>query len=263
MVASDFRKEAREKLEGKWGKVALLTLVYFVFDLFVAYIMRHTLGFLNFVVSVLYYVVNIPIAYGLVMTFLKLFKGEDVGYFDCFTVGFDNFSRSWSVVWHTILKILVPVILFVVSYVLIFSAVTVFAASYFSSYYRYGYTSASISGTGVALLVVGIVLLIVSSIWLTVKSYYYSLSQLIAMENPEKTPKEAVEESRKLMEQKRWKLFCLQFSFIGWAILAVLTFGIGMLWLLPYMQFATIAFYKNALGSKEAVVQEPVQNTEE
>ena len=47
------------------------------------------------------------------------------------------------------------------------------------------------------------------------------------------------------MTGKRGKLFCLQFSFIGWAILATLTLGIGFLWLIPYIQFATISFYKS------------------
>ena len=28
MVSSDFRKEAREKLDGKWGKGACITLAY-------------------------------------------------------------------------------------------------------------------------------------------------------------------------------------------------------------------------------------------
>lgn len=33
-------------------------------------------------------------------------------------------------------------------------------------------------------------------------------------------------------------------SFIGWALLAALTFGIGNLFLNPYMQAANAAFYR-------------------
>lgn len=76
-----------------------------------------------------------------------------------------------------------------------------------------------------------------------VKSYAYSMSGFILEENPEMTPKEAVEVSQRMMRGNKWRLFCLQLSFIGWAILSVLFFGIGMLWLRPYMNAAITAFY--------------------
>ena len=89
------------------------------------------------------------------------------------------------------------------------------------------------------------ILFIVSSILMATRSYYYALSYFIAFENPSMTSKECVLKSKELMIGNRGKLFCLQFSFIGWAILATFTFGIGFLWLIPYMQFATISFYKS------------------
>ena len=51
--------------------------------------------------------------------------------------------------------------------------------------------------------------------------------------------------------EKRGKLFCLQLSFIGWAILVACTLGIGYLWLVPYIQLAIIAFYKFVCGKNE------------
>lgn len=41
------------------------------------------------------------------------------------------------------------------------------------------------------------------------------------------------------------KLFLLDLSFIGWAILCIFTFGIGLLFLKPYMQVAHAAFYED------------------
>ena len=55
------------------------------------------------------------------------------------------------------------------------------------------------------------------------------------------------------MNGKKWKLFCLHFSFIGWAILSVLTFGIGFLFLMPYMQASITAFYEDAYNSYQQV----------
>lgn len=46
-----------------------------------------------------------------------------------------------------------------------------------------------------------------------------------------------------MMAGNKWRLFCLQFSFIGWQILCILSLGIGFLWLTPYMNAATAAFY--------------------
>ena len=50
------------------------------------------------------------------------------------------------------------------------------------------------------------------------------------------------------------------------AILACLTLGIGMLWLIPYIQVSTVAFYDNLIGNKkdesdtdETVAENPIQ----
>ena len=43
----------------------------------------------------------------------------------------------------------------------------------------------------------------------------------------------------------KWRLFVLQLSFLGWDILASLSFGIGNLWLTPYKNATYAAFYKD------------------
>lgn len=256
MISSDFRKEAREKLTGKWGKIALITLIYMVIAIILNYFDNHTDGFANLIISIFTIVINVPIIYGLTMTFFKLFNDENVEFFDFLKDGFNNFSRSWNVAWSVFVKLLAPFILLIVSYILM----AIGGAGSFIAYFNNSSTTAS--GALLGLAVIGVILAIVSYVWLLVKSYYYQLTSLIAIENPEMSSKDAVEESKKLMEGKRWKLFCLQFSFIGWAILAALTLGIGMLWLTPYIEFAVISFYKHTLGNKETVIEEPVQTNE-
>ena len=76
-----------------------------------------------------------------------------------------------------------------------------------------------------------------------IKSYAYSMSGFILTENPEMTAKEAMQVSEKMMVGNKWRLFCLQISFIGWQFLCVLSLGIGFLWLKPYMNAAIAAFY--------------------
>ena len=55
----------------------------------------------------------------------------------------------------------------------------------------------------------------------------------------------ALKESWNLMRSKRLKLFLLQLSFIGWAILSVLTLFIGFIFLAPYTQTSYAKFYDN------------------
>lgn len=77
-----------------------------------------------------------------------------------------------------------------------------------------------------------------------IAAYSYAMTEFILAEQPDLTASEAIARSKKMMEGNRWRLFCLQFSFIGWRILCAFTLGIGNLWLNPYIQTATAAFYR-------------------
>ena len=74
--------------------------------------------------------------------------------------------------------------------------------------------------------------------------YAYSMAPYIMVENPELSAKEAMKASKELMKGNKWRLFCLSFSFIGWDILAALSFGIGHIVLCPYVEAAGAAFYR-------------------
>ena len=238
MVSSDFRKEAREKLSGKWGKAACITLAYvFIFAIlgFIEGLFSDTIEAL---LSIVVTIIDVPLALGLIISLVKLFNNEDVKAFDFLSSGFNNFGKSWCILWNMIKKLIFPIISLAISYIII--SIGMF------QYLRWPILhKSSTLFIPTSLIIIGFILLIASLIWNITKSYYYQLSYLISAEKPELSAKEAVEESEKLMAGKRGKLFCLQFSFIGWAILATLTLGIGFLWLIPYIQFATISFYKS------------------
>ena len=76
-----------------------------------------------------------------------------------------------------------------------------------------------------------------------IKSYSYSMSGFIMDENPEISAREAMEVSMEMMRGNKWRLFCLDLSFLGWGILCLFTLGIGLLWLEPYMNATMAAFY--------------------
>ena len=82
-------------------------------------------------------------------------------------------------------------------------------------------------------------------------AYGYAMTPYILLENPEMTANEAITKSKELMHGNRWRLFCLEISFIGWALLAaLLTLGIGVLWLKPYMETSFAAFYREIKAEK-------------
>ena len=57
-------------------------------------------------------------------------------------------------------------------------------------------------------------------------------------------------ESKRLMRGNKWRLFCLQLSFLGWLLLGCLTLGIGLLWVYPYQSAAEAAFYLEITGRR-------------
>ncbi|WPC44572.1 DUF975 family protein [Clostridium sp. JS66] len=84
-----------------------------------------------------------------------------------------------------------------------------------------------------------------------IAGYRYSMAFYILNDNPEIGAYEALSRSKEMMVGYKWKLFCLYFSFFGWAILSCLTLGIGLLWLIPYINTSIANFYENLKNASE------------
>ena len=78
-----------------------------------------------------------------------------------------------------------------------------------------------------------------------IKSYSYAMTPYILKDNPEMKNNAAIEESMRMMDGHKLELFLLDLSFIGWALLSILTCCIGFLWLVPYMNMARVNFYED------------------
>lgn len=233
-VASDFRELARRALSGKWGSAVLTTLVASILG---ADIMVNggssTSGITNSVTNV----VN---------------RGN----------GDSSYNGILSTMSITSLTYILGAMMAIVTVLIVVGLVQYVIGSFVSlGLIQYNldlidgkdvefgqiFSKASMFGKAFWLrLRMGIftflwtLLLIIPGI---IKSYAYSMSGFIMAENPEMTAKEARKVSEKMMAGNKWRLFCLQFSFIGWQLLCILSLGIGFLWLTPYMNAATAAFY--------------------
>ncbi len=226
MTAKETRAQAREALSGQWGKTILFFVIYFI----VTFVLSRVLIYIPFVGIVVETIISVPLAIGFTSTLIKIKRKEDFGYFDFINVAIEMFGKSWGVVGHTILKMLVPVISLVASIIIM---------------------SIGFSGFSIFMTVLGTILYLAALVWTITKGYLYALTSAILADNEGMPTLDIVEKSETLMNGNRMKLFLLSLSFIGWGILATLTFGIGLIWLVPYMAIAQICFYDNLIGNAE------------
>ncbi len=83
-----------------------------------------------------------------------------------------------------------------------------------------------------------------------IKCFSYAMTPYILIEHPEMSVNKAIDESIYLMDGHKFDYFYLGLSFIGWIILSILSFGIGFIWLIPYMQTTMAAFYADLKKEK-------------
>lgn len=242
MSSSEIRVKAREILTGKWGKVAIIMLIQGAIMYGAQLVSNFTGGILSIAVTIC----SVPIEYGLYMSFMKIRKNENVDYGDFLKDGFKNFGRSWGIVGNTLLKMWPLILSYVVSIIILVVGIILIAAGSENA-------EDGIMITGIILTAISIIALYVSIIWMVIRGLLYSLANYIAIDKPEISTKEAVEESSKLMSGNRGKFFILGLSFIGWGILCIFTLGIGALWLTPYVTFSEIVFYEMLKGKTDTV----------
>ena len=93
-----------------------------------------------------------------------------------------------------------------------------------------------------------------------VKSYSYSMMYYIMADDPTISANDAITKSRQMMNGNKWRLFCLDFSFIGWYLLSTLTLGLLLIIVVPYHQTARAEFY-DSLVHKPAPEQNLLENS--
>ena len=96
-------------------------------------------------------------------------------------------------------------------------------------------------------------LLIVPGIIAAIK---YSQAFYLLRDNPDMQGGEAINESKRLMDGYKGEYFYLSLSFLGWALLCLLTLGIGFFWLAPYMQATFSFFYEKRIEEDKAALIE-------
>lgn len=206
---SEIRRQARESLRDNWGQPVLAT---FIFMLIMGVVQApDILGAILFEGSVLFPLITIvlallilPLSYGYAVMFIDFIRGDKNEMTSKMFSGFQNFSRSFGVMFMVGLYTFLWALL---------------------------------------LIVPGII-----------KGYSYMMTYYIAKDNPDMSIDECINASMKMMDGNKWRLFKLHFSFIGWGLLCLLTLGLGLLLLYPYVYTAQAHFYEE-LKAEQATVQ--------
>lgn len=84
-----------------------------------------------------------------------------------------------------------------------------------------------------------------------IKSISYSQTMYILKDCPELSFNAAIERSMAMMEGHKWGCFKLYLSFIGWVLLAIVTLGIALFWVAPYMSATFANYYEQVKAEYE------------
>ncbi len=162
------------------------------------------------------------------LTVASLFRYFNGSYLKCVAVGLLNTLLSWACalpVWIASALGILLLIPAVASPVLCFALASI-------------------------LFCIGGIATVFLSFWV---AFSYRFSYLILAEYPEIGAVDAMRNSRILMKGNKWRLFCLEFSFIGWYLLAACcTCGLGVLVVNPYCEVAETEFYSDLTRRDQA-----------
>ena len=218
MFASDYRRIARFSLEGNWGPSIIAGLIASLLGGLVVGssgidldIDTDTLRNIQFNFPTLFEAIKALLIGSVVINLVHLFVGcaVRIGYCTYLLKQHDRQERSYK--------------------------------DLFSHFNIYG-SALSLALLEGILVALWTLLLIIPGI---IARYSYAMAPFIMAENPDLTATQAIKLSKEMMKGNKWRLCCLELSFIGWALLSVLTLGIGELFLIPYTSAARAAFYRS------------------
>lgn len=214
----DLTAAARAGLAGNWGKSIGVCIIYIVLVAGISWV--------PLAAWLLQLILSAPLVVGLHIFFLAVVRRQPASLGQLFE-GFSRFGTSWCAymlvcliifAWMIPFIVLIaPLIWFVHPDPSIFPVYTVWA-------------------------LVALVILSASAFLILLQMRYYLVLYIVA-DDPSVRASQAVRRSVVLMRDNYWRLGLLWLRFIGWQLLCILTLGIGLIWLVPYMSAATATFY--------------------
>ena len=199
----EYRAQAREALQNRWGEAAIVSLIILLAALIIATpsFIAEWAGSITTLLSVLV----LPLQYAYYISLLERTRGNEEE--------LTHYTFQYTI--------------------------------------NHAYANTRFLVAGLFIMLISMVAAIFTlGIGAIVVKYMYSMVPYLLHDYPELTPREAMKISREMMSGQKWELFVLDLTFIGWILLSIITFGVGMIFVEPYMSTARAAFYEDLKSEK-------------
>ena len=239
--SSNLRALGRDSLKGKWGLAVGGTVIFgllsFVPAMILSFIFNSNENLSSGIVSIYNLIITGPLTLGYSMFAISIFRKRQTSVAEII-YGFERFGKSLGL--YLLMMVFVLLWLFP-----LYIALPIF-------FVTMGANLDQLLTGNIFSWVLPILFLIILCIPAYIAYFRYAMSYYILADNPDIGPLGAIRQSKVMMKGNKWKLLCLYLSFIGWYILGLFTLCIGYLWLTPYIEVSTVAFYDIANGSLRA-----------
>ena len=224
----ELKELSKSQLKGHWTIPVVLTLLYVVLSTVLSLFQDETNSIPNIIITfILVFGLGVWATVGLPNFYLMFIEKIGNASFRDVLVSMSKLVKS------LIFTIIISVVVFVSTFIVMFVVGGATASFIFTDI---------IWGLGA---IIGILVICLFIIALIIFDLALALTPYIIIEHEHLSTIEAMSLSIKMMKGNKWRYFVIQLSFIGWAILAILTLGIGYLWLIPYVSLTQANFYRD------------------
>lgn len=222
-----YKQMAKASLQNKWGDAAILTLVYVGIAYVVSGAFVLPIRFLSFnpCLGLIPTIFLLPLAWGYAASFLATVRGEDVK-IDHLWDGYrsENITRVFST--------LIVATLIYIAIMAVFILMIIMLA-------MVAFISVDMMMGAIIILSILYCLLIIYILLRWAMVYF------ILRDEPQLKNTAVLKASARMMKGHKWQFLKLYLSFIGWMFAGVITLGVGMLWVAPYLTTASAHFYED------------------
>lgn len=232
LSCKELKRRARETLTGRYGlpmgayvmTELIITAILLPFNLTLPLHPNNTQLVIYSLASLIISLLSIVLSCGLIYIHLNMGRNQEVHFSDLFrffTRRPDRFILAGLLLVGIVFVVMIP------------AMITTIAAIFLDTTLWYG-----------LMLIIWVVTIVV----MFIISFSYGLTFYLLIDQPEMKLTAAFRESRHLMKGHKGRMFYISLSFLGLLLLACLSFGIGLLWVSPYMNQTNVEFYRNVIG---------------
>jgi uncharacterized membrane protein len=234
MTRKEMKSIAKSKLKGRWFNIVLLTLIIALIELGASEIVGRTDGIVSTILSLVNNFLLMPAITAAGIIYTIKFAIPTVSTWNRFVM---------AMLVTMLFSIPIFIFMFIANVVLVFSITSLHSAMLMGQL--------AINPMIAVWGIVFIIIIVVALLAVILGILLFPLPYLMAEDNCGIW--EAVKRSFSIMNGHRWELFVIGLSFLGWIVLSLLTLGIGLLWLLPYIQVTLRIYYLSITGRENEI----------